>query len=109
MFKVLLTAGAERDVEDIVSHVVATDGEGAADHVLRRLLEIIARLAESPHRGSFPRELLALGIREYRQVHFKPYRVIYRVMEKDVFIVLVADGRRDMQAVLMRRLLTGSG
>jgi toxin ParE1/3/4 len=46
-----------------------------------------------------------LGIREYREVFFKPYRIIYRVVEKNVYIFLIADGRRDMQTLLQRRLL----
>ena len=43
-----------------------------------------ASLADSPHRGSYPKELLDLGIREYREVFFKPYRLIYREIEDDV-------------------------
>ena len=55
-------------------------------------------------RKSF-KELLTLGIREYRQIFFKPYRIIYRVMEKNVYVLLIVDGRRDMQSLLQRRLL----
>ena len=50
-------------------------------------------------------ELLQLGIREYRQAHFKSYRLIYRVAGKQVFIYMIADGRRDMQMLLTRRML----
>lgn len=32
----------------------------------------------------------SLGIREYRVVFFKPYRIIYRVMEKNVYVLLIA-------------------
>lgn len=46
-----------------------------------------------------------MGIREYRQTFFKPYRVIYRVIGQRVYIYLIADGRRDMQTLLARRLL----
>jgi toxin ParE1/3/4 len=63
------------------------------------------KLAVMPQRGSYPRELLALGIKEYRQVFFKPYRLIYRVIGRDVVVYVVADGRRDMQSLLARRLL----
>ena len=64
-----------------------------------------AQLATLPDRGSYPRELLALGIKDYRQVFFKPYRLIYRVSEQDVVVFVIADGRRDMQSLLTRRLL----
>ena len=50
-------------------------------------------------------ELLDIGIREYREIFFKPYRIIYRVMGDKVYVLVVADGRRDMQALLQRRLL----
>ena len=62
-------------------------------------------LVEFPERGSYPKELVALGITDYRQTAFKPYRVIYRVLGDRVVIYLIADGRRDMQSVLARRLL----
>ena len=64
-----------------------------------------ASLADSPHRGSCPKELLDLGIRDYREVFFKPYRIIYREIEDDVYVLVIADGRRDMRALLERRLL----
>jgi toxin ParE1/3/4 len=49
--------------------------------------------------------LIALGLREFRHVFFKPYRIICRVMENNVYVLLIADGRRDMQKLLQRRLL----
>jgi toxin ParE1/3/4 len=58
-----------------------------------------------PERGSYPKELLALGIKEYRQTFFKPYRAIYRIVGRRVYVYLIADGRRDMQSLLARRLL----
>lgn len=107
-FEVLLTAGAQRDLEAIYDYIAEADGRARADHVLDELLKVSEGLAEFPERGAHPKELLALGIREYRQVFFEPYRVIYRVIGQQVFITVIADGRRDMQALLMRRLL-GSG
>lgn len=55
--------------------------------------------------GAGPKERVGLGIKEYRQTFFKPYRVIYRVTGNQVIVDLMADGRRDMQSVLARRLL----
>jgi toxin ParE1/3/4 len=72
---------------------------------LTRLLEVANHLAAFPDRGSRPKELQALGILEYRQIFFKPYRLIYRAIGQQVFIHMIADGRRDMQSLLLRRLL----
>ncbi|MFO1245804.1 MAG: type II toxin-antitoxin system RelE/ParE family toxin [Ramlibacter sp.] len=104
-FEVLLTDGAEQDLEAIHDYICEFDCVTNADHVLDELMKVVQSLARLPERGSFPRELLGLGIKEYRQAFFKPYRVIYRVMGSQVIIYLIADGRRDMQTVLARRLL----
>ena len=76
-----------------------------AKHVLNQLMDVVHSLSSFPERGDYPKELQALGIREYRQTSFKPYRVICRVAGRAVVIFLIADGRRDMQSVLTRRLL----
>lgn len=104
-YEVLITEGAERDLEEIYDHFAEFDSPEKADYVLRRLLEVAERLATFPDRGPHPKELQALGIREYRQTYFKPYRLVYRVIGKQVFIYLIADGRQDMQSLLTRRLL----
>ena len=104
-YEVLLTAGAERDLEEIYDYIAEFDSPAKADYVLDRLNAVADSLAAFPQRGSHPRELQDLGIREYRQTLFKPYRVIYRVVGRQVFIYLIADGRRDMQSRLSRRLL----
>ena len=104
-YAVLLTPVAERDLEEIYDYIAEFDSVASANYVLDRLMEAGKSLSTFPERGSFPRELLALGIRDYRQVFFKPYRVIYRVVGKQVQVDLIADGRRDMRSLLTRRLL----
>jgi toxin ParE1/3/4 len=104
-FEVLLTEGAERDLEAIYDYICEYDSLASANHVLDELMEVVESLSRFPERGAYPKELIALGIKEYRQSGFKPYRVIYRVTGNQVIIYLIADGRRDMQSVLARRLL----
>jgi len=104
-YEVLITQGAERDLEEIYDHIAEFDSPEKAEYVLSRLLEVAERLATFPDRGPHPKELQALGIREYRQTYFKPYRLIYRVIGKQVFVYLIADGRREMQSLLAGRLL----
>ena len=106
-YEVLLTEGAEQDLESIYDYIAEFDCKANADYVLDRLFEIVESLTAFPERGAYPKELMALGIRDYRQTAFKPYRVIYRVMAQKVYIYVIADGRRDMQSLLARRLLWG--
>ena len=104
-FEVLLTEGAEQDLEAIHDYISNFDCVAHANEVLDALMVVVESLSEFPQRGSYPKELVSLGIKEYRQTFFKPYRVIYRVTGSQVIIYLIADGRRDMQSVLARRLL----
>ncbi len=104
-FEVRLTADAVRDLEEIDDWISRHDSPAKAAHVAASIEATIATLKRFPERGRHPEELLALGIREYRETYFKPYRIIYYVEGKGVYVTLIADGRRDMRALLSRRML----
>ena len=104
-FSVFLTDDAARDLDELYDYIDRHDVPGKADHVLGRIEKAFTSLSESPERGAYPKELLALGIREFREIFFKPYRIICRIMDKNVYVLLIVDGRRDMQMLLQRRLL----
>jgi toxin ParE1/3/4 len=105
LFEVRITDGATRDLEEIVDFVARNPSTHVDDKLLDDLLTLIGTLERFPFRGSTPRELEDLGMTQFRQVVFSYYRVIYLVVEQTVFISLIADGRRDMQDLLQRRLL----
>jgi toxin ParE1/3/4 len=45
------------------------------------------------------------GIFDFREIFFKPYRILYEIREKTVFIQAVLDGRRNCEDLLQQRLL----
>jgi toxin ParE1/3/4 len=104
-YQVRLTDDAAADLDDLYTYIAQNDSLGNADSVLTRIEGVLASLAKNPKRGVFPPELLELGIREYREVFFKPYRIIYRSIGRTVYVYLIVDGRRDMQSLLKRKLL----
>ena len=106
-FEVLQTEDAQRDLEELYGYIAEYDTAGNAVRVLDRIEKALQSLSTFPERGSRPKELLALGIRDYRQIFFKPYRLIYRIMERRVYVYLIVDGRRDMQTLLARRMFGG--
>jgi toxin ParE1/3/4 len=104
-FQVRLTEDAERDIEGIYRYVAGRDSIARAKRILDGLDRACAMLAALPRRGDVPKELRAVGIAEYREVHWKPYRIIYRIFGQQVVVACVLDGRQDMQSLLQRRLL----
>ncbi len=103
-FKIFLTEDAANDLGEIYSYIVKPDSPNKAEYVLDQIEKKFVSLGELPERGVYPKELLSLGIREYREIFFKPYRIIYRISNKTVYVYLIVDGRRDMQTLLQQRL-----
>jgi toxin ParE1/3/4 len=106
-YTVVVETNAERDLDDIIAYITEHDSIDRALDVAARIERSVAGLATFPNRGAYPKELLEYGNRDFREVYFKPYRILYRVVQRQVIVVLIADGRRDMQALLTRRSLIG--
>ena len=104
-YSVVVDRDAERDLDEITAFIAEQDSIERAIQVAARIEHAISRLSRFPNRGPHPRELLEYGNRDFREIHFKPYRILYRVLADKVVVVLIADGRRDMRTLLARRLL----
>ncbi len=104
-YRVRLTEDAERDLIEIYRYIALQDSVESADYVLDQLESLCSRLTELPERGHVPPELDQIGVTNYREVNFKPYRAIYELIRQDVFIHCILDGRRDMSSLLERRLI----
>ena len=104
-FSVRLTDGAVRDLESIVSYLDRHAGWGHTDRLLDRMEAAFESLSEFPLRGRCPMELADLGILEYREVSVRRCRLICRVSDESVVVLVISDGRGDIRTLLQRRLL----
>lgn len=103
--RVSMARSVERDLDEIYDHIAREASPSRAEKVFERLREQIHSLAIHPERGSWPPELLALGVRDFRQLVVRPWRIFYRVVGDQVNVLLIADSRRDLKTLLERRLL----
>lgn len=104
-FEVFLTADAEEDIFGIYNYVSLTDSLEKAEYLFGKLRETCVSLENFPDRGHLPPELERINVRGYLEIHYKPYRIIYQIRNKEVFIHCVLDGRRNLQDLLQERLL----
>ena len=104
-FEVFLTREAEADLDEITDFIERNDSSDRADYVYDRIKATILKLESFPGRGRVVPELRDIGLSEYREVFFKPYRILYFVSGKRVYVHSIFDGRRDVQDVLSRRFL----
>ena len=93
------------DLDEILEHIAARDSVDAAVHVYEKLRDRIERLMSRPQRCRIPPELRKLGVTEYRELVVAPYGVFFRIRGKTVGIVGVLDRRRDLEELLLQRVL----
>jgi plasmid stabilization system protein ParE len=103
-FRVQWAEVAVRDLEELVSYI-AVDSETDAVRVLKRIETRAAALESSPARGRAVPELVHFGMRTWRELLVRPYRIVYRVEGDTVTVLAVFDGRRDLEDLLLERLL----
>ena len=96
---------AEADRFDIYRYVAVNDSIEQADRVLGNLQRACYSLRTRPRRGHVPPELRDIGVLQFFEVRYKPYRIFYSIEGALVVIHCVLDGRRDMQTLLAERLL----
>ena len=104
LYAVKFAAVAERDLQAIVEFITADDPV-AALRILEQIESRCAALKQMPERGRVVPELAAFGIHTYRELVLAPWRVVYRVSGATVSILAVVDGRRNLEEILLDRLI----
>lgn len=109
-WRVAFTRRAEEDIVGIFSFIAERDGPDIAETVLGTFIEARDSQRELPERGRVPPELKRVNILSYREIQVSRYRVVYQVNKAshEVYIHVVADGRRNFTELLKERLLTAS-
>lgn len=104
-YSVFLDPGAEDDIFDVYRYVALNDSIERADKLFSALRNTCLTLKTLPLRGTIPPELFEIGVTEFREIRYKPYRILYSIEGAAVYVHCVLDGRRDVQTILQERLL----
>jgi plasmid stabilization system protein ParE len=87
-----------------LSAIIAVDSAPDAERMLLRIEARAAALGSSPRRGRVVPELARFGMRTWRELVVRPYRLIYRIEGDTLTVLAVFDGRRDLEDLLLERL-----
>ena len=104
-YEVYLTQDAEQDIFDIYHYIYTNDSHENANNIFDNLKKSCLSLSDLAERGHIPPELRRINVLNYRQIHYKKYRIIYQIIDTKVFVHCVFDGRRDIKDALENRLL----
>jgi toxin ParE1/3/4 len=106
-FSVQFTHDARADLADLKEYVVQHRSMQAWRAELDHIKHAVTILQAHPNAGAVCPDLAALGITAYRQVLASHYRIVYEVDDaaRRIFVHIVCEQRRDLHALLMRRML----
>jgi toxin ParE1/3/4 len=105
IFDLIIGINAEEELLDIFDYVSREDSEGKAVSLLETLMETINKLVFFSHRGHKIPEFDLLPAQNFLEIHYKPYRIIYKIVNDQVFVHHVLDGRRNVKQLLEEQLL----
>jgi toxin ParE1/3/4 len=103
-YNVVIPSSVVNDIQEIVDYI-SEDNASIALAILEKLENKINSLKAYPDRGRVVPELLNQNILEYHEIIEAPWRIIYKIVDSNVFILTVIDGRRNVQDILLRKLL----
>jgi len=103
-YVVRVSAEAEADLDGVVDFILVNDNAADTLRVETRILDALQQLESAPLTGRVVPELRRQGVGQFREIIVTPWRIVFRVAKRDVRVVAIIDGRRDVYSVLHERL-----
>jgi len=103
-YKVIWANVAEADLKDIIEYI-SIDNPQNALKILKKIKQRASELYALPERGRIIPELQDQGILQYREIVIPPWRLIYRIAERKVFVLSLIDSRRNVEDILFKRFV----
>jgi len=98
------TAPARDDLNEIIDYISLTNLTYAVK-ILDAIEENVRKLDMFPERYRIVPELEKYGYLIYREIIIEYWRVIYKIENNFVYIMLVIDGRRNLEDILLKNIL----
>lgn len=103
-FEVIWTKNAQFDLESIIEYI-KIDSVNIAKKIFFEIKEECANLYYFPERKRVVPELQQIGILKYREIIHEKYRIIFKIENTKVYVLLVVDSRRNLEDILFQRLI----
>lgn len=103
MYQIVWAGVAESDLKEIIEFI-AIDNPANASKILNKIKKSASSLYNFPERGRVVPELQDQGILTYRELIVLPWRIVYRISAKEVYVLSVLDSRQNVEDILLKRL-----
>jgi plasmid stabilization system protein ParE len=105
VYEVIWSETSEKDLISIIEYI-ARDSPSIAYEKFKEIKDNASNLYSYPDRGRIVPELLEQGIIQYRELIVTPWRIIYRISKKSVYVLSVLDSRQNVEDILLKRLIS---
>ena len=102
--QVIWASVAENDLKEIIDYI-SLDSPQNALKTLQKIKNKASSLYTLPEKGRIVTELQDQGISHYRELVVPPWRLIYRISERKIYILSVIDSRQNVEDILLKRLI----
>ncbi|TDR82115.1 type II toxin-antitoxin system RelE/ParE family toxin [Paludibacterium purpuratum] len=96
---------AEIDLKALKRYILQNFGQEAWLATYGQIKSSVAIIQSYPEQGWIPDELQSLNLTQYRQVISGMNRIVYEIRGDMAYIHIICDSRKDLKALLIRRLL----
>ncbi|WP_426135903.1 type II toxin-antitoxin system RelE/ParE family toxin [Pseudomonas sp. PWP3-1b2] len=104
-FRVVILYSAKNDLKDLKSYLIRQFSASTWQQTYESLKQAMRRLETQPYAGSIPEEIEKLNLSQYRQVVSGMNRIIYEIRDTIIYIHIIADTRKNLQALLLKNLI----
>ena len=102
-YEALWSNVAENDLKKIIEYI-ADDSHSIARKIFKNIKHSASSHYTFPERCRIVPELRDQGILQYRELIIPPWRILFRISGKNVYVLSVFDSRRNIEDILLRRL-----
>lgn len=103
-YAVIWAIEAENDFHNLIEYLIINHST-ATEKIFQEILEKTDSLATFPERGRLVPEISDAIASNIREIFFKPWRIIYHILDDQVKILMLIDGRKPLEDELLRLLL----
>jgi len=108
-YKIIWTKYANLDLNEIIDYMIKNGNLISAKNNYNKIKERCCLLTSNPELGRYVPEFEKMNIRKYREIIVKPWRIIYKIEKQEIHILVIIDGRRNTEDILLEKIIRKNG
>jgi plasmid stabilization system protein ParE len=102
---VIVLPDAQGDLLSLQGYMLDTWGEAAWVKAEDEIFEKLENVDSGRFSGTAVQELALVGIFDYQNVYTSHHKLVYRRIDQDTYVYLIAGHRQDFPTILTKRLM----